>query len=89
MNIKWLTIASFGPAAWNSNCQPLHTFINTHPQKRDPEHTRKNGEQKPTIDPPANGLISEHTRTETLQHTEAIGNLGQLSKKVGAGSLFK
>ncbi|MCK4563699.1 MAG: hypothetical protein KAU94_03360, partial [Verrucomicrobia bacterium] len=89
MNIKWLTIASFGPAAWNSNCQPLHTFINTHPQKRESGHTRQTEQQKPTTDPPASGLTSGHTRPETLQHAEAFGNRGRPSKGVGAGRLFK
>lgn len=89
MNIKWVTMATFGSAAWNSNCQPLHTFINTHPKERESGHTRQTEQKKPTTDPPASGLISGHAQPEPLRHAEAFGKPGCPKKGEGAGRLFK
>ena len=47
MNIKGSTMAGFGPVAWDSSVQPLHTFTNTRPYEQERGHTQQTGQKKP------------------------------------------
>ncbi len=47
MNIKGSTMAGFGPIAWDSSVQPLHSFTNTRPYEQERGHTQKTGQNKP------------------------------------------